>query len=204
MRCPFGRLRRRQVHPFLLERLRVVKHAGHRIVSLASDVQAASAGCVPATRRSAALPHLHSNRSGPLMAYLALLVAYSAAQIALGLWIGRRVQHRRRLLRRRPSARPGPDLLDDARGEHRRRIDCRRDGSRLPRRAIAAWWWVGSAAIGSIVLALWIGPAMRRVAAAHDLRTVGDFLEFRYGVGRPDGDRRAALGRRRSSSSRGS
>ena len=45
---------------------------------------------------------------------------------------------------------------------------------------IAAWWWVGSAAIGSIALALWVGPAMRRLAAAHDLRTVGDYLEFRY------------------------
>jgi SSS family solute:Na+ symporter len=45
---------------------------------------------------------------------------------------------------------------------------------------VAAWWWVGSAAIGSLVLAFWIGPAMRRVAAAHDLRTVGDYLEFRY------------------------
>jgi SSS family solute:Na+ symporter len=43
-----------------------------------------------------------------------------------------------------------------------------------------AWWWVGSAAIGSLVLAFWIGPAMRRAAAAHDLRTVGDYLEFRY------------------------
>ena len=30
------------------------------------------------------------------------------------------------------------------------------------------------------MLALWIGPAMRRVAAAQDLRTVGDYLEFRY------------------------
>src|SRR5438034_7958216 len=45
---------------------------------------------------------------------------------------------------------------------------------------IAAWWWVGSAAIGSIALALWVGPAMRRVAQANDLRTVGDYLEFRY------------------------
>ncbi len=45
---------------------------------------------------------------------------------------------------------------------------------------IAAWWWVGSAAIGSFLLAWWIGPAMRRLAAAHDLRTVGDYLEFRY------------------------
>lgn len=45
---------------------------------------------------------------------------------------------------------------------------------------VAAWWWVGAAAIGSIALALWIGPAIRRQAAAHDLRTVGDYLEFRY------------------------
>jgi SSS family solute:Na+ symporter len=45
---------------------------------------------------------------------------------------------------------------------------------------LAAWWWVGSAAIGSVVLAFWIGPAMRREAAAHDLATVGDYLEYRY------------------------
>src|SRR5436190_10170358 len=45
---------------------------------------------------------------------------------------------------------------------------------------IAAWWWVGAAAIGSLALALWIGPAMRRVAAARGLRTVGDYLEYRY------------------------
>ena len=45
---------------------------------------------------------------------------------------------------------------------------------------VAAWWWVGSAAVGSVVLAIWIGPAMRRVAASNNLRTVGDYLEFRY------------------------
>jgi len=39
---------------------------------------------------------------------------------------------------------------------------------------------VGSAAIGSLVLALWIGPSMRRLAAARGLRTVGDYLEYRY------------------------
>ena len=49
------------------------------------------------------------------------------------------------------------------------------------RDGLAAWWWVGSAGIGSIVLAFWIGPAIRRLAAAHDLRTVGDYLELRYG-----------------------
>src|SRR5437588_12843370 len=45
---------------------------------------------------------------------------------------------------------------------------------------VSAWWWVGSAAIGSAVLAFWIGPAIRREAAAHSLRTVGDYLEYRY------------------------
>src|SRR5262245_1191237 len=45
---------------------------------------------------------------------------------------------------------------------------------------VAAWWWVGSAAVGCLVLALWVGPAMRRIAARHRLRTVGDYLEFRY------------------------
>lgn len=48
------------------------------------------------------------------------------------------------------------------------------------RDGVAAWWWVGSAAIGSVCLALWVGPRMWAVAAKHDLRTVGDFLELRY------------------------
>ena len=26
----------------------------------------------------------------------------------------------------------------------------------------------------------WVGPRIRRIAEAHDLRTVGDFLEWRY------------------------
>ena len=46
---------------------------------------------------------------------------------------------------------------------------------------LVAWWWVGSAGIGTLVLALWIGPRVWRVAREHDLRTVGDLLELRYG-----------------------
>jgi hypothetical protein len=34
--------------------------------------------------------------------------------------------------------------------------------------------------MGSVVLGLWVGPAIRRIAADHDLRTLGDFLEWRY------------------------
>ncbi|MBA2301501.1 MAG: sodium:solute symporter family protein, partial [Acidobacteria bacterium] len=45
---------------------------------------------------------------------------------------------------------------------------------------LSAWWWNGSAAIGSLVLAYWIGPRMWRLASEHGFYTVGDFLEFRY------------------------
>ena len=45
---------------------------------------------------------------------------------------------------------------------------------------ISAWWWNGSAALGSLVLAFWIGPRMWRLASDHDFYTAGDFLEFRY------------------------
>lgn len=46
---------------------------------------------------------------------------------------------------------------------------------------LAAWWWVGSAGIGTLILALWLGPRVWRVARDHRLRTVGDYLEHRYG-----------------------
>jgi len=47
---------------------------------------------------------------------------------------------------------------------------------------LSAWWWVGSAGIGSLVLAFTVGPKIRKLAARHDFLTVGDFLEQRYGV----------------------
>src|SRR5688572_16883499 len=49
------------------------------------------------------------------------------------------------------------------------------------RDGLSAWWWVGSAAIGSLVLAFTVGPRIRRVAEQHGLHTVGDYLELRYG-----------------------
>src|SRR5215203_6314991 len=47
---------------------------------------------------------------------------------------------------------------------------------------ISAWWWVGSAGIGSVVFALVVAPALWRLAKEHDFFTTGDYLEFRYGV----------------------
>ena len=48
------------------------------------------------------------------------------------------------------------------------------------RDGLTAWWWVGSAGIGSLVLAFTVGPQIWRVAKAQNLYTIGDYLEFRY------------------------
>jgi SSS family solute:Na+ symporter len=46
---------------------------------------------------------------------------------------------------------------------------------------LSAWWWVGSAGIGSLLLAVWVGPRIWRVATQNGLYTAGDYLEHRYG-----------------------
>ena len=48
------------------------------------------------------------------------------------------------------------------------------------RDGLSAWWWVGSAGIGSVILALTVGPKIWQVAKEHNLYTVGDYMEFRY------------------------
>lgn len=48
-------------------------------------------------------------------------------------------------------------------------------------RGLSGWWWVGSAGLGTLALAFWVGPRVWRLASEHDLHTVGDLLELRYG-----------------------
>ncbi len=45
---------------------------------------------------------------------------------------------------------------------------------------LSAWWWVGSAGIGSLILANLVGPRLWRLSREHGLYTMGDFLELRY------------------------
>ncbi len=111
---------------------------------------------------------------------LALLLGYSALLIGLGLWIGRRVSGTKDFFV--AGRKLGPGLIFSTMlaaniggGSTVGATGLGYSGG------VAAWWWVGSAALGSAILAFWIGPAIRREAAAHDLRTVGDYLEYRYG-----------------------
>ena len=47
---------------------------------------------------------------------------------------------------------------------------------------LSAWWWVGSAGLGSLVFAFWVAPRLWRVATDHNFYTTGDYLEYRYGT----------------------
>lgn len=45
---------------------------------------------------------------------------------------------------------------------------------------LSAWWWVGSAGIGTLLLAFWIGPRIWRLAKDNEFLTVGDYLDWRF------------------------
>jgi len=112
--------------------------------------------------------------------YLSLLLAYSAFLVVAGFWLGRHV-------------RASSDFF----------VAGRQLGSGLIfatvlaanigagsvvgasgigyRAGLSAWWWNGSAGIGSLLLAVWIGPRIWRLAARDNFYTVGDLLEQRYG-----------------------
>lgn len=49
------------------------------------------------------------------------------------------------------------------------------------RDGISAWWWSGSAGLGSLLLAFWVGPRLWRLAMDRGFYTTGDYLEYRYG-----------------------
>ena len=111
--------------------------------------------------------------------YLALLLAYLGLQVGIGIWLGRRVKTAGDFFV--AGRRLGPGLLfatfvaaNIGAGST---LGAAGEGFRL---GLGAWWWVGSAGLGSIVLAFVVGPRLRRIAAEQGLRTAGDYLEHRY------------------------
>ncbi|HEY2039513.1 MAG TPA: sodium:solute symporter family protein [Edaphobacter sp.] len=48
------------------------------------------------------------------------------------------------------------------------------------RLGMSAWWWVGSACIGTFLLSQFLGPKLWRIAKEHGHATLQDYLEFRY------------------------
>ena len=113
------------------------------------------------------------------MAYLLIIVLYSAAQIALGVWVSRRLKGSSDFFVAGRALGPGLIFATFLAANIGSGSTIGATGLGY-RDGMAALWWVLSAGIGSLVLALWVGPSVRAVAERHDLRTVGDFLEWRY------------------------
>ena len=110
---------------------------------------------------------------------IAVLIAYSALFIGVGLLISRRVKKADDFLVAGRSLSPGllaATFLAANIGA----------GSTVGATGLGyiygfgAWWWVGSAAIGSFILANTVGPKIWKLAATNGWRTVGDFLDYRY------------------------
>jgi SSS family solute:Na+ symporter len=109
----------------------------------------------------------------------ALLIAYAALFIALGLWIGRRAHASDFFVAGR---RFGPGLIFSTFLAANIGASSTVGATSLGfSEGLSAWWWNGSAGIGSLILAFSVGPRMWREAVAHGDLTLGDFLERRYG-----------------------
>lgn len=113
------------------------------------------------------------------MTFLLILIAYAALMIVLGAIVSRRV-------------RASSDFFVAGRGLGAGLIFSTLLAANIGagstvgaaglgyRDGMSAWWWVGSAGIGSVILALTVGPKIWRVSKERNLFTVGDYLEFRY------------------------
>ena len=111
---------------------------------------------------------------------LALLLAYSAALIAVGLWVGRLVRDSGDFFVAGRSLTPGL-LFSTVLASNIGAGSTVGAAGLAYRDGIGAWWWNGSAAIGSLFLAFLIGPKIWAIASRHNLFTAGDYLELRYG-----------------------
>ena len=109
-----------------------------------------------------------------------ILVISSVAMIALGVWMGRQVRESAGFFVAGRSL--GPGLLFSTFLAANIGTGATVTATRYAYTdGLAAWWWNGSAGLGSLVLAFWVGPRMWREAKRLGLFTVGDFLEHHFG-----------------------
>jgi solute:Na+ symporter, SSS family len=114
-----------------------------------------------------------------LSLHLVTLLVYSALLVAMGAALSRRVRTAGDFFV--AGRRLGPGLLFATMLAANIGAGSTVGATALGYRAgLSAWWWVGSAAVGSLVLAAVIGPRIRREAERLGLRTVGDYLEARF------------------------
>ena len=111
--------------------------------------------------------------------YFIALAGYSAALILLGWFAARRVKSASDFLV--AGRRFGPGVIFAtflaANIGAASTVGASGIGYRL---GLSAWWWVGSAGIGTAILSQTVGPRIWRIAKENSLHTVGDYLELRF------------------------
>jgi len=116
-----------------------------------------------------------------LTIHLALLIVYSAVIVGLGLWTARLVRGSGDFFV--AGRRLGPGLIFTSMIAANIGAGSTVGAAGLAYRdGLSAWWWVGSAGLGSLVFAFTIAPRLWRIATEHNFYTTGDYLEFRYGT----------------------
>lgn len=110
---------------------------------------------------------------------LLLLVIYSVALVAVGLWVSRLVRDSGAFFVAGRSL-TAPLLFATVLASNIGAGSTVGAAGLAYRDGIATWWWNGAAACGSLVLAFWIGPRIWKIAADNNFYTAGDYLEYRY------------------------
>ena len=111
--------------------------------------------------------------------HLALLVVYSFGIVGLGIWTARFVRGSSEFFVAGRSLGPGLILASMLAANIGAGSTVGAAGLAY-RDGLSAWWWVGSAGLGSIVFAFVVAPRLWQIAKTHDFYTTGDYLEFRY------------------------
>ena len=116
------------------------------------------------------------------MTLIVLLIIYSVGLILFGSWVGRTVRGTSAFFVAGRSLGPGLLFATFLAANIGASSTVGATGHAY-RDGLAAWWWNGSAGLGTLVLAFWVGPRIWRQSAEYNLLTVGDFLEHHFGRG---------------------
>lgn len=112
--------------------------------------------------------------------HLVLLIVYSIGVVGLGIWTARYVRTSSAFFVAGRSLGPGLIFVSMLAANIGAGTTVGATGIAY-RDGISAWWYVGSAGIGSLIFAFTVAPRMWRLAKEHNFYTTGDYLEFRYG-----------------------
>jgi SSS family solute:Na+ symporter len=113
--------------------------------------------------------------------HLTLLIVYSIGVVAFGLWTARFIRGSSDFFVAGRSL--GPGLIASSMLAANIGAGSTVGVAGLAYRdGISAWWWVGSAGIGSFIFAYSVAPKLWRLASARNFYTTGDYLEYRYGA----------------------